>query len=153
MSLEAIRKKAQDSLIEQVATEHVPPEPTPVDHFAFQQVWNNYLLRVQQQDKPYLQKILEAYPPMLEREPPHCIVFRVGNDSQRSVLESEIGLIHSYLCAELGRPSLSIIIDVERRTPPSSKKPYSPQEKFEHMVRKNPYVRMLRERLQLDIDY
>lgn len=103
--------------------------------------------------KTYLLKILEAYPPELEEG--KAIVIRVGNESHLHALNQEREEMNYYLKKELDKKAIDLRIEVDKSkpVPENGRRPYTPKEKFEHMVKKNPKLKDLRDRLKLELDY
>lgn len=75
-----------------------PKEPVvfeTIDHFAFQQVWKNYVELLVQEKKTYLVRLLEVFPPELTEN--RAIIIRVGNDSHLHALNQDREAMYYFL--------------------------------------------------------
>lgn len=124
-----------------------------IDHFAFQQIWKNYIATVENEHKTYLLKILEVFPPELVDK--KAILFRVGNDSHLHALNQEREAMYYYLKKELDKKALDLRIEVDKSKPKNEngRRPYTAKEKFENMLLRNPKLKDLKDRLKLELDF
>jgi len=152
-SLENLKKELKESKKEEALKENEVIVFEPIEQFAFQQVWKNYMEGVEQEHKTYLKKILEAYPPELEEG--KAIVIRVGNESHLHALAQEREAMYYFLKQELDKKAIDLRIEVDKTKPKpgNGRKPYTPKEKFEYMLQKNPKLKDLKDRLKLELDY
>jgi DNA polymerase III subunit gamma/tau len=114
-----------------------------------QTVWNNFTESIKKKNKINLFSTLTARKPVQEDET--TLSFSVSNQVQ----EDEINMLKTdlvvYLRSEMKNPALQFKIIVDKIT--SEKKPYTGEEKFQHMVEKNPALHKLRQQFNLEIDY
>ena len=68
---------------------------------------------------------------------------------QQSIEEDRISLIN-FMRAELKHPQLNFVITISKTE--TARKPYTTQEKYDHMKEKNPAVEKLKDQLDLGID-
>jgi len=152
-SLEKISKELRETRKEEALKEKEEVVFETIEPFAFQQVWKNYLELITKERKTYLVKILEAYPPDLEEG--KAVVIRIGNDSHLHALNEEREALYYFLKKELDKKAIDLRIEVDKSKPKpeNGRKPYTPKEKFEHMLQKNPKLKDLKDRLKLELDY
>jgi DNA polymerase III subunit gamma/tau len=125
----------------------------PIDAFAFQQVWKNYLDKLRAEDNAIVLNILEIFPPELIEH--RSISIKVGNGAHYHALMAERETMHYFLKKELDKKTVSLQIEIDRdkASEASPSRPYRATEKFEFLAKKNPKLRELRDRLKLDLDY
>jgi DNA polymerase-3 subunit gamma/tau len=152
-SLENLRKELRDAKKEQSADEKKEVVYEDIEPIAFQQVWKSYIAAAEKARKTFLLKILEAYPPELEGG--KAVVIRVGNESHLHAVQQEREEMYYFLRKELGKKAIDLRIEVDKSKPKpeNGRKPYTPKEKFEHLLKKNPKLQELKERLKLELDY
>lgn len=100
--------------------------------------------------KPSLHSTLSANQPVLGEG--WKVRFRVGNKVQRLEIEDIRGDLLEFLRGKLENGHIALEID-EVKQKKGSGRPYSPKEKFNYMAKKNPAIKELKDRLNLDIDY
>lgn len=111
-------------------------------------LWNEYLemLRNLQKQKIYGSltnkklRLLENFTVQIELE----------NEIQESFFEEEKRNILSFLREKLNNYSLQFVVKITKNTQASE--PYSPEEKFQYMVKQNPNLLLLKQKLDLDIE-
>ena len=56
---------------------------------------------------------------------------------------------------ELDKKAIDLRLEIDRSKPKTEngRKPYTPKEKFEHMLQKNPRLKDLKDRLKMELDY
>lgn len=81
----------------------------------------------------------------------HTIVFILANPLEKEKIESEKGNLLKHLRLIFNAAELSISYKVNVAA--GSSRPYTPKEKFDAMITKNPVLAELKERLGLDTDY
>lgn len=74
----------------------------------------------------------------------------VDNKMQESIFRAERPYLLNYLRTTLKNFSIEVGVKVEEST--AVKRPYTNQEKFQHMAAKNPQLVELRKRFNLDFD-
>jgi DNA polymerase-3 subunit gamma/tau len=79
------------------------------------------------------------------------ITYKLANPLEKDKVELEKGALLNHLRVKFNEPNLNInyVIDVQT----GSSRPYTPKEKFEAMMNKNPALAKLRDKLGLDTDY
>jgi len=98
-------------------------------------------------------EILKIYPPVLENN--RTVLIVVGTQSHRQLLLDELENMVAFLKNQLQKKiiDLTIKVDAERAKADNKKRPYTPSEKFEHMAKKNPKLKQLRDDLKLEADF
>src|SRR6185295_6707269 len=152
-SLENLTKKELLEIKKEVETKDEEIVFETIDHFAFQQIWKNYVATIQNEHKTYLLRILEVFPPELVDK--KAILFRVGNDSHLHALNQEREAMYYYLKKELDKKALDLRIEVDKSKPKNEngRRPYTAKEKFENMLLRNPKLKDLKDRLKLELDF
>ena len=111
--------------------------------------WVSYAKEVRDEGKTNLYVSLVAFDPQLNKD--NVIDFKVVNDSQKKIIDEDMISILSYLRKELENDLITINISiVESKV---SDVPYTPEEKFNEMLKKNNSLRILQQKLELDPDY
>ncbi len=75
---------------------------------------------------------------------------KLENEIQQSFFNEEKGDLLRFIRQKLNNYSLQFEITITKDK--QVLEPYSPQEKFEYMVKKNPHLLELKRRLDLDIE-
>ncbi len=114
---------------------------------------SKYIENLQAEKKFSVSEILKIYPPILENK--NNILIVVGTDSHKQLLLAEQELMVDFLKKQLEKKiiNLTVKVDAERSKVDNKKRPYTPSEKFEHMAKKNPLLKQLRDNLKLEADF
>ncbi len=78
------------------------------------------------------------------------VELKLENEIQQSFFNEEKGDLLRFMRDKLNNYSLQFEITITKDK--QVLEPYSPQEKFEYMVKKNPHLLELKRRLDLDIE-
>lgn len=83
------------------------------------------------------------------------LLIAVGNPSHLHAVNQEREAMYYFLRKELDKKAFDFRIEIDKSKPKpeSGRKPYTPKEKFEYLLQKNPRLRDLKERLKLELDY
>jgi len=131
--------------------ELAPQEGKPREPFTQEQLNNFYQQYIEQlrpQNKPRILAALTGKTPQLQSAEKALLTFE--NKTQVGFyVEARLPLLR-YLREKLQNYHLTIDIKVMPGT--QQTEPYSPQEKYEFMVKKNPHLAELRQRLNLDLE-
>jgi DNA polymerase-3 subunit gamma/tau len=153
-SLDSLKKEL---LIKPPEEENLPVKENVVfdaiDKYAFQQVWKSYLQKLLSEKKQVIFQILEAFPPEVVDN--KAVLICVGTEAHLNLLNTERETMYYFLKKELDKKAIDLIIQVDKQKSKaeSSRRPYTAGEKFNHMVKKNPKLKDLKDRLKLDLDY
>lgn len=152
-SLENIKKEIREAKKVEVTDETKEVAFEEIEPIAFQQVWKSYIEAAEKARKTFLLKILEAFPPELEGG--RSIVLRVGNESQLHTIQLEREEMYYFLRKELDKKAIDLRMEVDKSKPKpeNGRRPYTPKEKFEFLLQKNPKLKDLKDRLKLELDY
>ncbi|GDX52075.1 DNA polymerase III subunit gamma/tau [Bacteroidota bacterium] len=117
--------------------------------FAF----SKYLEKLQAEKNFSVSEILKIYPPFLENS--RVVMIIVGTQSHYQLLTDEREAMVNFLKQQLqkNKIDLTVRVDAERAKVDNKKRPYTPTEKFEHMAKKNPLLRQLKDELKLEADF
>ncbi|MEI7803669.1 MAG: DNA polymerase III subunit gamma/tau, partial [Bacteroidota bacterium] len=114
---------------------------------------SKYLEKLQAEKNFSVSEILKIYPPALENK--RTVLIVVGTQSHYQLLIDEREAMVNFLKQQLqkNKIDLTVRVDAERAKVDNKKRPYTPSEKFEHMAKKNPLLRQLKDDLKLEADF
>ena len=110
--------------------------------------WHAYAAKLKTEGKANLLSIFITNPPVMIS--PFEFEITVDNKIQESIFRAERPALLNYLRSTLKNFSIEVGVKVEEST--AAKRPYTNQEKFQHMAAKNPQLVELRKRFNLDFD-
>ena len=110
--------------------------------------WHAYAVKLKAEGKANLLSIFITNPPVMIS--PFEFEITVDNKMQESIFRAERPYLLNYLRTTLKNFSIEVGVKVEEST--AVKRPYTNQEKFQHMAAKNPQLVELRKRFNLDFD-
>ncbi len=124
-----------------------------LDEEKLKYAFSKYLENLQAAKNFSVSEILKIYPPVLENN--RTVLIVVGTQSHRQLLLDELENMVAFLKNQLQKKiiDLTIKVDAERAKADNKKRPYTPSEKFEHMAKKNPKLKQLRDDLKLEADF
>lgn len=111
--------------------------------------WKDYIKVAREGGKMQLFVTMEAYDPKIIDE--KTIEFAVENQTQVEMFETEKTELMGFVRRALNNNQISLRISIIRDD--SSRKAYTPQDKFKKMADKNPALLKLRQQFDLDIDF
>jgi len=151
VSLPSLNKMMGDTPKEKAAQEAAKNEATgqPLTDESILKAWGDYI-DLNKAKKISLCSILGQITPKKSKEKPSLIELNVPNSIQQQSIEEDRLNLLNFLRAELNHPQLNFVINVSKAE--TSRKPYTTQEKFQHMKEKNPAVEKLKDQLDLGID-
>ncbi len=131
----------------------LPPTPTgretAFDGEMLRKKWNDYADSLAK-DKPRLAAALRHHAPDITDT--NSIRITVENKNLKEDFENHLMPdLMEYLKNELENDRINLRIDVEK-TPEGAKKPYTPEEKYEYMKKKNPEIEKMRRLFDLDLE-
>jgi DNA polymerase-3 subunit gamma/tau len=130
-------------------TQGEPVREKPFDVEALRQKWSSYADSLAH-DKPRLAAALRHHHP--DKTDDHTIRITVENKNLKEAFEIDLKPdLMKYLRKELENDRISLRIDVDDK-PADSKKPYTAEEKYEYMKRKNPEIEQMRKLFDLDFE-
>ncbi len=114
----------------------------------FLKLWNTHAATVKAQGKMSLFTIFISEVPKMLR--PYVFEIVVENKVQENDFKNEKPVLLNYLRSTLKNFDIEVITRIEEST--VVKRPYTSQEKFQHMAAKNPQLLELKKRFNLDFD-
>jgi DNA polymerase-3 subunit gamma/tau len=147
----SINKLMGDAPKEKAAQEAAKNEEAgqPLSNEAILKTWGDYI-ELNKAKKISLCSILSQIVPKKSEEKASMIVLDVPSAvQQQSIEEDRVSLIN-FMRTELKHPQLNFIITISKTE--TARKPYTTQEKYDHMKEKNPAVEKLKDQLDLGID-
>lgn len=147
VSLGNEEEEAQEEDTVLIGEDDIPETPFREDdlHMYWQSFIGSY-----REEKRSLYSTLAANKPLLIEG--WKVLFDVENKVQKLEIEDIKGDILEHLRTKLENGRISLEINIVKKESGNGK-PYTAQEKFKYMSEKNPAVKELRDRLNLDIDY
>ena len=130
-------------------SEHDIKKLNPVSQDKLIEKWISYAKAVKDEGKTNLYVSLVAFDPQLNKD--NVIDFKVVNETQKKIIDEDMISILSYLRKELENDLITINISIVESK--GSDVPYTPEEKFNEMLKKNNSLRILQQKLELDPDY
>ena len=115
---------------------------------ALQKVWKDFISIQKDKGKSNFATTLDMNPPTLKDYKFEIIL---SNKSQEIVIEKEKKDLHEYLRKSLENDAIEVITKIQKTTKEFI--PYTSKDKYEQMVKDNPILNTLREKLGLDYDY
>ncbi|MES2621808.1 MAG: hypothetical protein V4615_13240, partial [Bacteroidota bacterium] len=113
-------------------------------------LWDEYASRIPE-DKKGLKISFATYKPVLDETLLNKITLKVQSDLQKSQFEGvKIGL-ENFISKRVGaKIELEVTADKKADT---GTKPYTPKEKLERLIEKNPAIKKMQQQLGLELDY
>ncbi len=125
------------------------PSSTTSEAKDLETAWKDFAESIKKKNKINLSSTLSARKPMMEDDT--TISFSVLNQVQ----EDEINFIKTdllaFLRSEMKNPGLQVKIIVDKHD--TERKPYTGEEKYQHLSEKNPALNALRQKFNLEIDF
>ncbi len=121
----------------------------PKDSFELQTLekfWKHYTEEIRKKGKQNMAAILSMYPVDLQAD--HLIQFTVANELNKVEFEREMELLLPYLRKELNNFSIKITTEVAEIV--KEENIYTPTEKYQHLLKVNPALEVLRKNFDLD---
>ena len=113
-------------------------------------LWEEYAMRISETKKG-LKIIFNTFRPLLDESVLNKVFVKVQSDIQKSQLEEIRNGLQAFVSKKVGAEiAFEIIADKEVVT---GTKPYTPKEKLERLIQKNPAIKKLQQQLGLELDY
>lgn len=121
-------------------------EPVTFDDFLRE--WNTYASKIKAEGKMNLLPVfITEVPTMLQ---PYVFEIIVANKVQEDLFRDEKPYFLNYMRSTLKNFDLEVNARIDKQV--AVKRPYTSQEKYQHMAAKNPQLAELRKRFNLDFD-
>ena len=111
--------------------------------------WNTYAAKMKNEGKINIFTIMTSYPPRLL--PDYVIELDIENKLQEDLLHAEIFVLVNFVITELKFFSIDLQTKLLEQT--QKKRLYTSNEKYQHMLEKNPNLEEFRKRFNLDLDF
>ncbi|HEY1062339.1 MAG TPA: DNA polymerase III subunit gamma/tau [Daejeonella sp.] len=111
--------------------------------------WNTYAAKMKNEGKINIFTIMTSYPPRLL--PDYVIELDIENKLQEDLLQAEKVDLLNFLRTELKNFSIDLQTKLLEQT--QKKRLYTSNEKYQHMLEKNPNLEEFRKRFNLDLDF
>lgn len=134
-----------------VEEEEVDLDSLPKDAFSqehLQKIWNDRV-NLLFSEKPGILSSLTKHAPVLKED--HTIELKLDGQHQLEQLQETRGMLIEAIRKDLNNFSVRLETPVEEVI--SVKKAYTPKEIYQSMVAENPNLQLLRDELDLDLDY
>ena len=126
------------------------PEGNAFTNLQLEKVWEAYAKSVAGKS-PNLHATLTQSKPRLLDEENNIILFPVHSQLQQKEITDNKASLLAFLRNELG--NTGITIQTEMKEVVQDETPYTPLEKYRKMIEKNPELAVLKEKLNLEIDF
>lgn len=153
-SLDDLKKKVSQTKSLTESTERQPVtdyETIDVPHFNV--VFRKYLEQLQKEEKFPVLDVLQSYPPEIIDN--KTILITVSNQTYYNFIAGERDNMIEFLKRELEKKSVNLTFNIDKSVSKSDtgKRPYTPQEKYDFLVQKNPKIKDLKDKLKLELDF
>ncbi|HQS06764.1 MAG TPA: DNA polymerase III subunit gamma/tau, partial [Daejeonella sp.] len=111
--------------------------------------WNAYAAKIKNEGKINIFTIMTSYPPRLL--PDYVIELDIENKLQEDLLQAEKVDLLNFLRTEL--KNFNIDLQTKLLEQIQKKRLYTSNEKYQHMLEKNPNLEEFRKRFNLDLDF
>lgn len=150
-SLNDVDDSQTQKAIQEIAEEIFEGEVLLLNQENILQLWNEYAAKNVPDAKKGLKISFANYEPELDETSLNKITLKVQSDVQKNQFDEVRLGIQNFISRRVGAEiTLEIIADkkVENGT-----KPYTPKEKFERLIEKNPAIKTMQQKLGLELDY
>ncbi len=152
LSINATLKGDVKEETEEETTDDTAPKPgLPKEEFdqnRLLNIWNEYLEIIKSKGRQKIYSSLNNKKLTLGEN--FVVHLQLENEIQQSFFDEEKSELLRFMREKLNNYSLQFNITITKST--QTLEPYSAQEKFEYMVKKNPNLLELKKRLDLDIE-
>lgn len=113
------------------------------------QVWEEYTARIPE-DKKMMRMNFNIFKPVLNAD--LNMELRVVSEHQKSQFEEVKNGLLTFITKRVGATNIELLIIADKQEN-AGYKPYTPKEKLERLIEKNPAIRKMQEKLGLELDY
>ena len=148
LSLSSIKAKKEHELAkkdEVIDTENLPKDPFTEEHM--QTTWNAYVDVIDKEGKKILSSALASDTPKLKNDT--TIWIELPNDTMKKEVERDQYPLMEYLKKTLNNYYIELEVSVNEQT--EKQYAFTPIEKYQKMVEKNPVLDLLRRELDLEV--
>lgn len=132
-----------------VKTEKKLEEPVPTENLSLEEAWNALAERMRTKGRISLANTLLRKPELKENQ---VVEFRLDNSAQEEDILPEKQEMLDFIRQKTGNKDLQLNLVVAKSND-LEKKLLSPKEKYQILAEKNPLLKQLKDKLDLDIEY
>ncbi|MDB5282855.1 MAG: polymerase subunit gamma/tau [Bacteroidota bacterium] len=148
-SLDDLENSPQNKILEHLQ-EEIQGEILLLNAENILKLWDEFAGRVPDA-KRGLKIIFNTFKPVLDETVLNKVFVKVQSDIQKSQLDEIRNGLQNFISKRVGAEiALEIIADKEVDT---GTKPYTPKEKLERLIQKNPAIKKMQQQLGLEMDY
>ncbi|TRZ42892.1 DNA polymerase III subunit gamma/tau [Robertkochia solimangrovi] len=125
-------------------------ENLPSDEFTeaeMQKIWTDYVNMIDKDGKKIMSSNLTTGTPTLKDK--HTIYIELPNDTMKKEVERDKNPLMTYMKEKLNNFHIELFIQVNEAT--EKEYAFTPQEKYEKLCTRNPYLELLRKEFDLDV--
>ena len=149
-SLDDVEESTEQKLLLQAAEEQYLGEVLLINQENILQLWNEYAANVPEAKKG-LRIGFANFKPQLDETSLNKISLTVQSDIQKNQFDEVRLGIQNFISRRVGAEiTLEVVTDKKVET---GTKPYTPKEKMERLIEKNPAIKTLQQKLGLELDY
>lgn len=141
------QKKAEEEEFDETAVNPALPKDE-ISSNRLENLWREYLEQLKKDLKHITYNSLAKAPIKLKED--FSIVIELHSKAQVSNFEAEKRNLLKYLREKLNNFSIQFVVEMTKTA--AKLEPYTPQEKYEYMAKKNPYLNEMRKKLNLDLE-
>lgn len=135
---------------ESIVEENYEVEILPLNQENILKLWDEYARRLPE-EKTGLRINFSTFKPVLDAGTLNKILLQVQSDVQKSQFEAVSTSLLSFISRGVGTEmQLEIITN---KVVSNGTKPYTPKEKLERLIQKNPSIKKMQQRFGLELDY
>ncbi len=149
-SLNDVEDSPEQKLLLQTEEERFEGEVLLLNQESILQLWNEYAANIPEAKKG-LRISFANYKPDLDEATLNKISLKVQSDVQKNQFDEVRLGIQNFISKRVGAEiTLEVIADKKAE---NGTKPYTPKEKFERLMEKNPAIKTMQQKLGLELDY
>ncbi|WP_275315665.1 DNA polymerase III subunit gamma/tau [Tenacibaculum bernardetii] len=147
LSLKSIHQKKEIKVVSDDDESYENHPRTPFTHEELKDAWKKYYFKLQELGERSIAAILASGEPQLGK--PFTIIFSLPNDLMKTQLERGKSKLTRFLREKLNNYGIQIDVIVNETV--EKKFAYTPQEKYEKLKEKNPFIEKLKTTFGLDL--
>ncbi len=141
------QKKEEEEEFDETAVNPALPKDE-ISSNRLENLWREYLEQLKKDLKHITYNSLAKAPIKLKED--FSIVIELHSKAQVSNFEAEKRFLLKHLREKLNNYSIQFVVEMTKTA--AKLEPYTPQEKYEYMAKKNPYLNEMRKKLNLDLE-
>jgi DNA polymerase-3 subunit gamma/tau len=149
-SIQDVEQQSGNKISEQKQEEIFSGEVLVINQENIEKLWNEYASRIPDEKKG-LKISFAKYTPVLDETVMNKIILKVQSDIQKSQFENVRLGLQNFIAARVGA-AIELEIAADKKVD-NGTKPYTPKEKLERLIEKNPAIKKMQQQLGLELDY